>query len=140
MASVVVCIPYLRPALPHHLAELFWNAASFEDSHWNEAARTANLSADWMEFPIGHHCRQTDALEEPDFVFELHEAHVSREARLLQHYCLLTTLVSVMLNPFASLRVSSAKHPGIFPHCLSLHMRGFFASLRMTGGGVFLYQ
>ena len=32
-----------------------------------------------------------------------------------------------MVSPFASLRVNSAKHPGIFPHCLSLQMRGFFS-------------
>lgn len=89
MGSPVVRDPGLRPALPHHLAQLSWNAASLEDSHWNEAARTANLSADGMELSIGHHRRQTDALEKPDFVFELHVPNVSRNARLLQSNCLL---------------------------------------------------
>jgi hypothetical protein len=41
---------------------------------------------------------------------------------------------------FVSFMLSAAKHPGIVPHCLSLQMRGFFASLRMTGGAVFLYE
>jgi hypothetical protein len=77
MGAPVVRVSDLRPALPHHLAELFWKAASLEDSHWNEAARTPYLSADWMQLSIGHHCRQTDALEKPDFVFELHDPHVS---------------------------------------------------------------
>ena len=90
MGSPVVRDPGLRPALPHHLAQLSWNAASLEDSHWNEAARTANLSADGMELSIGHHRRQTDALEVPDCIFEFHDPNVSPEARLLQPNCLLT--------------------------------------------------
>jgi hypothetical protein len=47
-----------------------------------------------------------------------------------------------------SVILSEAKNPGIFSHCLSLQMRGFFAEftlsgangLRMTGGGVLLYE
>ena len=37
--------------------------------------------------------------------------------------------------------LSVAKHLGIFPHCLSFQMRGFFVrrgGLGMTGVGVFL--
>jgi hypothetical protein len=60
---------------------------------------------------------------------------------------------------FTSVMLSAAKHPGIVVHCLTLQMRGFFAQfilsgqseilrcaqddsegLRMTGGGVFLYE
>jgi hypothetical protein len=59
---------------------------------------------------------------------------------LRQQFAPHTTFGSVMLNPFASLRVNSAKQRAIFPHCLSLQMRGFFVSLRMTGGGVILYE
>jgi hypothetical protein len=36
--------------------------------------------------------------------------------------------------------LSEAKNPGIFSHWLSFQMRGFFASLRMTVGGLFLYE
>ena len=39
-----------------------------------------------------------------------------------------------------SVILSEAKNPGIFSRWLSFQMRGFFASLRMTDGGLFLYE
>jgi MFS family permease len=39
-----------------------------------------------------------------------------------------------------SVILSEAKNLGIFSHWLSFQMRGFFASLRMTGGGLFFYE
>ena len=103
MASLVVRIPDFGPAPPHHIPQLFWNIFFLEDSYWDEAVRPADLPANWMELSVGHHCRQTDALEEPDFVFELHNPNLSREGTLLQPNCI-RTLAAGQFDVEAALR------------------------------------
>ena len=54
-----------------------------------------------------------------------------------------TTFGSVMLSPFASLRVNSAKHPGIFFALIELSNAGILlpqGGIRMTGCGLFVYE
>jgi hypothetical protein len=48
-----------------------------------------------------------------------------------------------MLSPFASLRVNSAKHPGIFFALIELSNAGILlpqGGIRMTGCGLFVYE
>jgi hypothetical protein len=65
-----------------------------------------------MEFPIGHHCRQTDALEKPDFVFKLHVPNVRREGSLLQPNCPLVIASSQEVGRYRGRRGDSTSPGG----------------------------